>query len=89
MLDVTYLENNIGWVCFTYSDGGKFYFRTTLNDEELRPLTRGRTQEQSLFDLDKLKWRKLPNVEQESVTLEITADKPEGSPLDEFARKFI
>ena len=75
-----------GWVTFNYPDGSVRVIRTTLNNNVLKHAP-AKENEDSLFDLDKMKWIPIPKVE--GVSLEVYENKPSLSEVDLFASRFI
>jgi hypothetical protein len=85
-MQISDLKNKVGWIAFTFPDGSVRVIRTTLNEEILAPYLKDKG-DKDLFDLDKVRWTKLPTNPE--VVVNILEERPTLGEVDEFANRFI
>ena len=78
------LKNGFGYVCFTYNDGSKKVFRTTLNTSLLLEAN-AYPKENELYDFDRKKMILLDG----NVQIDISKDKPQLEEVHDFANLYI
>lgn len=81
-----WLKENIGWVLFTYPDGSQRVVRTTKSGSLLEGVMKDK-KPMTIYDLDKLKWVKLPSSS--DVKVEIHDERPQLEEVSEFVSKFL
>lgn len=83
-----YLEDSIGWVCFSYPDGSKRYFSTTFCIDILGPVINSKPGPGYLYNLDKQKWTRIPR-NMSDVVVEVFEEEPQFEELIRFGNKFV
>lgn len=84
MSDINTLKTGFGFVSYTYSDGSKLVFRTTLNTELL--LDEGvKIKSTELYDFDRKKIIAIPS----DITILISKERPDMTEVDKFANLYL
>lgn len=78
------LKNGYGYVCFTYTDGSKKVFRTSLNTKLLLEAN-AFPKSTELYDFDRKKMIPLET----NVNVTISKEMPELEEVDKFANLYM